>query len=329
MRWSLVCLVAGCASYTTVEEACQGKVPGERHLNGANAELVERINCYRRLVDLRAGRITRGAQLAAAQHANYLDLNEVAVPGTPNAARSLADWFVERPDLLGFTGETIYDRLLAQGALDTTDSSVATWEVFVGDLDGAADELIDDPYFRDVFFQPLWLGSGISEFRGPDESRAIYFNMIYAFPPARRLYRPIVYPADGQEEVPAVFRTRGGELDPLYTGGWIGYPITITVGAEEVTGGENPYELVIDSATLTGPEGEVPLIEIEPQLFPWGSLLATVILGPARPLMLGQTYEFEADITWNFGSRTVKSTFTTTTTPPPDFVPPGPGPGPG
>jgi hypothetical protein len=301
--------LAGCApNFESLDEACLDVLPGERHLQVPSV-LLDRITCYRRFVGLAPGKITRGAQRAAASHASYLEINDIVDEDV-----SSEELFNEDPNLAGFTGITVWDRLEDAGAIDTESTvGIGIWNVFLSDVTEVdPDEHLADPYFRDVAFQPLWIGAGYAELDTVLGDTAGYMNMTYAFPPGRRIYNPVVYPKDGQTEVPLAWVPYGHASDPMSAQTIVGYPITITVGSDTVTGGTNPFELRVLSATLTGGrQGSIPLIEVLPGSYPWGQMQATVILAPVVPLFPDVEFTLEAEIEWNIHKRKISTTFTT------------------
>jgi hypothetical protein len=301
--------MAGCIpNFETVDEACKDPLPGEQHMV-APSEVMTRIGCYRRFVGLAAGKITRTSQEAAASHAGYLELNRVLASDP-----TVGELFLQDPDMPGFSGETLSDRLQASGAFDpTSGEGMGFWNIFLYDINSGIDDMVTDPYLRDAFFQPLWVGAGYGELANLEGGTSGYINMMYAFPPARRMHRPVVYPKHGQTDVPLAYvvEREGDFLGAV--GDVIGFPITLTVGSESISGRDNPYELVVERASLTGgPQFEVPLTIVEPGSFPWGTMRATVILAPTVPLLPSVEYTLEADIRWNMGPKTVKVNFTTT-----------------
>jgi hypothetical protein len=158
----LVLLVSGC-SYETIEDACRETVPGDRWAGNTPTTLFQRVNCHRRFVGLAAGKITKFTQAATDAHANYLEVNGVLDPESENFAVTLDDIFVEEVGLPGFTGATIFDRLAAQNAFDAADLNIGTWDVILGEVaEDEVDDLLYDPWLRDVFFQPLWYSSPVS-----------------------------------------------------------------------------------------------------------------------------------------------------------------------
>lgn len=228
---------------------------------------------------------------------------------------SWEDWFFESPTAPGFTGVDVFERMAATYAYSWGDP-VIVWQIaYEGWDDLSAPEVMADPYFRDVFLQPSWKTSGWAE--GVTESglQLAYMNLSFLFPSGTHIYKPIVYPRDGQEDVPTTGRSLVGEGDPL--SGARGFPITATVGASDAVGGINPYLIVVLSSTLTDSAGaDVPMLVLTPDTSTFGSLTSTAVFKPHDPLEPGTTYTFEAEISWIDRKKTVTSTFTTAADPP-------------
>jgi hypothetical protein len=311
MVW--VGLLVGCGPPATINEACGKGFPGDDLLSSDTARFFERITCHRRFVGLGAGRVTGPAQDAANAHAVYLETNGVLDPDSPNYAQTLDDFFIEREDWSGFTGQTALERLQAANMVQAVEGAIGTWDVFLGDLEIDPDSFFADPYLRDVMFQPGWIGAGMGELDNPSQnSRAGYLNLLYAFPPSRRMFNPIVFPRDGQVDVPQLFTTYGDPSDPLSVSLRVGYPITVTVGSDRVDDAENPYLLEIEDARLVDEAGvSWELLQAGPGYYPWGANTATQIFATPDPLAPGTTYTFTATVVWNVRTAEVSSTFTT------------------
>jgi hypothetical protein len=305
--------LAGCSPYrfATVDEACPDQLAGEAQLEPGTAAMLSRFACYRRFEGLQMPRITPGAQDAVAAHAHYMEVNGILDPESPYFAQTLNDVFREDPSLPGFTGRDAVARLVHFEALDLT-TSFGLWDVILPDGGaGVADLNVADPYTRDVVFQPLWYAVGYAVIDTPGVD-AGYFSAVYATPPASHVAHPIVYPRDGQTDLPASYATIGDEADPMSVVPISGFPITISVGAFESNGSDNPFDLHPVSATLTGEEGEIQLIVVPPGSYPWGPMVGTIAYAPYEQLVPGHTYEFDAKIRWNAypNGKDVHSTFT-------------------
>ncbi|HMV66326.1 MAG TPA: hypothetical protein PKA64_05710 [Myxococcota bacterium] len=310
MRRSLgIALIScGCARGATVDDACPPSVQGPvGDVDPAAKEALLRVQCHRRFVGLPAGRATASAQLAADSHATYLELNDV-LSGT-TSGRAVFD---ELPGSRGFTGVSLGERLLAAGAV-TEGQTFGAWEALLPDALTGADDWFRDPYVRDALLQPGWAGAGVSHVPVTGGAAA-YINVVYDLPSNRRVTAPILYPRDGQVDVPTTFSTYGLPGDPLSAaGGAVGFPITITVGSTLVEGRDNPYQLRVDAASvIDADDGTVlELIIVEPTALPFVVVSSTAILAPIEPLLPGHAYEIDAEVSWNMGAHRVRGGFRT------------------
>jgi hypothetical protein len=304
---------AACVLPDSVDAACPEEVIGATDgLSVDGLDFMMRVQCHRRFLGLNAGKVTGPAQTAAGAHAAYIESNGLLDPASENFAFSLDDLFLEREGFTAFTGVTANDRLVAAGAFQAN-AGTGTWDIFISSPSFTPDDLFADPYLRDAFLQPAWIGAGIADIRDPvGATAARYFNMAYAFPSNRLIVKPLVYPRDGQFDVPTEYTTRGSLDDPLSIAPTIGFPITVMVGSDRVEGTTNAYNLQIISARLEDADGTVvSLIEVEPARFSFGSLTSTAIFAPTTILRPGVDYTFEATVEWNIRRATVKTQFRT------------------
>ncbi|MCB9681995.1 MAG: hypothetical protein H6733_11045 [Alphaproteobacteria bacterium] len=310
----VLALQLGCrATFDSVDDACPDGLAGDDQLEPGTEDALLRIACYRRFVQLAPGKVTLGIQKAVAAHAAYLEDNGLL---SPERIDTLNPW-VENGSLTGFTGGNVYDRLYAAEAIDHT-ADIGVWEVFLPVIDGARAASIDDlfhafPWARDPMFQPALIGYGYAEARGGDDVYS-YMNIVYTFPPNLRFDKPIVFPHDGQLDVPVGYVPFDWPGNPLNVRPGIGYPISITVGSYEGSlASANPYDLQLIEATLLGPDGQpVPLVTGGPGRYGWGDNQATVIIAADQPLRPDSTYELQATLSWN--ARTNKKVSTVFTT---------------
>ena len=120
----------------------------------------------------------------------------------------------------------------------------------------------------------------------------------------------VIYPIDGQREVPIDFDSDTEWPDPAPSHGVVGYPVTVTVAAETAVGGYNPYALFIIEATLTDESGrEIDCIVSDPDDDDY--LNNTAFMLPISPLSPSTTYTAEMVIEWDGIEETIRSTFTT------------------
>jgi hypothetical protein len=304
--------LAGCTpDYTNVDDACPDHIYGESFGADGAVEFFTRASCYRRLAGLPSFEITEAAQKATSRHVSYMTVNEVVT----------AD---EDPTLSGFTGADPWARLADAGSVDVTSTNSLLWygvlgppfpehdPYFPADGPERVDRWMSDPIFRQVILQPSLRAAGFTNRdQNPDDALPGYTEVLVLaeLPPSGRSNTPILYPVDGQVDVPR-------EWVPEYTNGitagqTVGYPITITVGDDGLLPhDENPPDLRGISSTLTGPSGDVAVKT-------WGSantvfdMPYTISFIPYEPLEPDADYTFEARIHWTSKYGDVSSTFHT------------------
>lgn len=293
-RWIVFVGLAGCANFDSVDDACRDGVRGERHGSDAAADVVGRISCYRRFVGLDRGDIDKRITAAVESHADYLGTNQVL--------STTGDWWAESPGLPGFTGVGSFDRLEAAEYLVASVGSAFVWEVLLpaaGGGTGVIDEVLIDPFARDALLAPAWEGGGYAEFGDPVLGGDFaYMNIVLYYPSGSRATRPVVYPQDGQTDLPTSWNV--DPTDAAFAGlpEVAGFPISFTMGSSRVVTGDNPLEVAVLNSTITGPSGEVPHVVLLPGLYTVGVNWSTAILAPLAPLEPNTDYTVEADLAW-------------------------------
>jgi hypothetical protein len=120
----------------------------------------------------------------------------------------------------------------------------------------------------------------------------------------------VLYPADGQADVPTTFDSDSEWPDPAPDQRLVGPPVTLTVGdVQAASNGENPYGLELVSASLTGPDGDVDFLTLTPENDSW--LQTTVALVPTAPLAADADYDVEITVSWGGSEETVAGRFST------------------
>jgi hypothetical protein len=120
----------------------------------------------------------------------------------------------------------------------------------------------------------------------------------------------VIFPVDGQSDVPIDFNSDIEWPDPAPSHGVVGYPITLTVAAEDSSGGDNLYDLYVLDATLTDPSGrEVDCIVSDPD--DDDHLSNTAFMLPTSPLSRNTTYTATMVVEWDGIEETITATFTT------------------
>lgn len=297
-----VALSSGCGlfyeDFESIDAACPGTVPGEGLMETFGIEVMRRISCYRTFVNLPPMGATSGVQEAVRAHANYLEQNDELANPFPN-------YHGEVEGKPGYTAADPFARLALFGGIENQ-FDYGMWTV-VADGEAPAtlaDDFVEDPFNRDFLFQPYLLGSGIHQFQSAGQDWS-YWNVVYALPPNDRVYWPVVYPKPGQTNVPTSYTPVNFGSNPLYTGAPIGFPLTVTVGAYEVTGGgSNPYELVLIDAEIEGPEGVQDMLFANPGVYDGlGDFQASVAMAAPQPLQPGTRYDVRAVLKWNAHER--------------------------
>lgn len=311
--------LAGCMpNFATVDEACDGKVPGSSNVANVNAvDVFARINCYRRVAKLNRARMDKQVQEAVENHNAYQLEN-----ATPEDLDPWNGIFDEQPGLPGYTGNDPIERLEETGYPNATSSTLTYWEWSYKD-DQDAVERIDfwfpEPHVRQSYLQLSWVAGGYDEgaTEVDPETRIAYVNIFHQVPVRDHAGTPAFFPKDGQEDVPTSFEAVW-QATASYGMGQLGYPITATVGATEHAGSANPHNLNVKSAKLTGPEGEVELMIETPDTH--GYLRYSVALYPLTPLQPNSEYTYEVVLDWTFNDdRSFTNTFRTG----PEFEPHG------
>jgi len=290
-----------CTSPRTVDGACRDRVLGSRHADEDEVAFLHQANCYRRLADLGSMHFRGSLQEAASSHATYMA--EAGVVTT-----------TEVPSQPYFSGVTVLDRIAAAG-LDLDAFAYGLWYGDSGiDTELSPAQVVDafvvEPYLRQFILQPSQDNAGVAFEDGYLSLLGLYDN-----PPTESRKDPIVYPVDGQLEVPTHYSSLTQTRDQVPRGDDLGFPVTVTVGSQhaaEWTSDPNPFDLAAWDAVLTGPDGEVALHPLTASQTS-RALPYTVAFFPAVPLEAGATYDFEATVSWLDESEVpVRVQFTTT-----------------
>jgi len=270
-----------------LDDACGTDDPGYASPSDDALVAIERTNCYRNLMGIEQGRLDSRLDQAAQAHADYMATNGL-ITHTEDAASP------------GFTGENAWDRADAagytgwQGIMEVVSYGVGPA--------AAIDLWMDSVYHRVPFTLPAWDAAGFG-YAGS------YAAMTFAFPFPGDREDVVAYPVDGLQDVPPAFDSDTESPDPAPALGTVGYPVTVTVGTTSGTWSSNPYDLTLESGTLTGPDGEVAALPMDPAGD--ATLTFTATLLPEQPLQPETAYDAELVVVWSGGRRTVDVTFTT------------------
>lgn len=301
LLWTMT-MLAGCADYVTLDEACPNRVQGQGTVSNETArDGLSRLGCYRQFVGLKAGSHSASLQEVVDKHASYVTLH----------APPESQLHVQVPGEEGYTGLTVLERVDAvdldiRPAQDDVERTY--WDLHrVGSQRKAGnviDGWMDDPMARAVLLHPGWLGGGLEMVDYvPDLSDAegetlTYTNLLAAIdsPSPANLQVPLVYPRDGQTGVPTDrWIDAAGDA---YCGERLGYPLSVMVTLDGTP--DSSVELVVKGASLHGPEGAVAIEERRGFDYgsDWGSIMNQVVFQPLEPLAPRERYTFEASLLW-------------------------------
>lgn len=302
----LVALVAACQpAFSSIDEACPEKVPGEGDNTEVAVGVFRRVGCYRRFAGLGPARMDSRISDAARAHALYVQQNGPA-----------SNPLLESPDEPAFTGVDPLERMIARGyeLSGNFSASYGFWEgLFVYDESFDPEAIADDwmwgQYGRQGVLQPDWVDAGY----GSTDSWAVV-TILYDFPALEAIGRPVAWPRDGQTDVPPSWTyVYDDGAQPLFDP--VGYPITFTVGSDDPDsslGAQNPYNLVLLDSSLEGPDGPVEFNTVTPDSSPY-DFPYTVALVPDAPFEANTTYTATVRLRWN-GRETTGEFATTFTT---------------
>lgn len=334
--WSAaVCLVglSACGrTFSTVDEACKDKVAGEKAITSPGAqEALLRIRCYRRLVKVDMPPVDDSMQEAVEAHTSYIAQNPgpevLSVPGA----------FLEEPSNPGYYGATLHERLdRAEYAWTGGGWGQHEQGWYLSESGEAAiDAAMYWPDLRESILQPSAVHIAYSEAEldeewltvvGVGEAAPQYFGdllVFYNFPATERGGKPILYPVDGQLDVPT-FVTLYDPVALEFVN--VGFPVSITVTTSDpsgVSGSHNPYNANLEQAKLVGPSGELELKLVHPGdgaegMWPDGlDLESTVAAYALEPLEPNSDYTFSGLIRSEGLEKDVEVVFSTTSDPAP------------
>jgi len=291
----LVFGLASCDEFKTegdVEGSCGTDSYGYSSPSRAAKEGLERTNCYRNLMGLSRGTLDRELDDASQAHAEYMeDIGTIT--------------HQESSSVGGFTGEWVWDRMDSAGYDRVDGSSWSEVVAFGFDPGGAVDGWMGTVYHRIPFTMVEWSDLGFGQ-------ADLFASMSFVSPYPAGSNRAVIFPVDGQTDVPTSFNSDEEIPDPAPDHGVVGYPITVTVGADDVTGDSsvNPYSLELLDWVLIGPSGgEVEVLVADPTTDDHLNIMASMV--PVDPLIEGEEYEAEMTVSWNGEERTLFALFTT------------------
>lgn len=290
----LILALIGCgrdrdrASPVSVEDACETLEYGYDTPSDDARAALERTNCYRNLLGVNRAVLQPHLDVAAQSHAEYMVANQELT-------------HEEDRDADGYAGEWVWDRAENAGYDWPANTIMGEVVSFGYGPEGAVDGWMNSVYHRIPFTVPELVETGFGQ-----EER--YSAMTFVYPYLYEGIDAVIYPVDGQVDVPARFNSDEEWPDPAPDQSFVGPPITVTVGSTGAPGADtNPYVLVLRSARLEGPDGEVDLLTLTPDDDPY--LFQAVALVPSEPLEPGAEYEVE--VSWQGGEETLFAAFTT------------------
>ncbi len=257
----------------------------------AALEALMRANEHRATMGLAPGSLHPLLNQASQAHADYMACHGVIS-------------HQEDSELDGFTGEWVWDRIDAAGyALEGGRS----WSEVIADGYSATDAIdgwVDSVYHRIPFTMPYWVDVG---FGLTDHYSAMTFVTPYPDGPRQA----VIYPVDGQVDVPVDFNSDWEIPDPEPERGIIGYPISVTVTAPDAGDADaDPYDLRLLDAELYGPDGvAMDIVHIDPSTD--GYLYTMVAIWTKTPLAANTVYEANMTVHWDGAQETLSTVFTT------------------
>ena len=204
----------------------------------------------------------------------------------------------------GYTGDWVWDRMESAGYPLEPGSvwmEVISWGLSPADA--------VDGWFGTVYHRIPFTSAEIVEVGFGYTDQYAGMALVLPFPDAART--TTLYPADGQTGVPTSFDSDTEWPDPAPAHGVVGYPISVSVG-EPVFGNissDDPYGLRLLSASVTGPEGSLDLLALDPSTDSYMFNMAAVM--PVSPLSPGTTYDVEMVVEFGGQEETVTGSFTT------------------
>jgi hypothetical protein len=286
------CGDADSVTWVLLDEACGTDAYGYDTPGEDAIAALERTNCYRNLMGLQAASLDARLDQAAQAHADYMQ-----------AAGTISHQEVQGSE--GFTGEWAWDRAETAG-YSCNGCSIGEVVAFGVGAAESVDLWVNSVYHRVPFTGHGWMAGGF----GRD---GLYTSMTIVSPFPESVDKAVIYPVNGQLEVPTSFDSDTEWPDPAPQHGLVGYPVTVTVSSTTYANlnGSNPFGIQLEDASFVGPDGqEVDHLVLEPDNDQ--SLHYTLSLLPVHPLEAGATYEVDVRVSWaGDQERSVSSVFTT------------------
>ena len=252
---------------------------------------LDAANCYRNLMGLEAGVLGSQVNTATQSHAEYMS-------GAGKISHQ------QSQGRAGYTGEWVWDRIAAEGRPIVGGEMVSEVVSSGYGPAEAVDGWMQTVYHRMPFTLPLWVEVGFGQ-----SGKYSSMTFVSEFPDGPR--QGIIYPVDGQSDVPPSFQSDWEWPDPAPDHGEVGMPITVTVADETMgTDDQDPYDTRLIYATLMDEAGT----ELEVLLGDAGDdeyLYQMAMMIPVEPLTPGAAYVATMIVSWMGEEETFTSTFTT------------------
>jgi len=274
----------------SVDEACGTNEYGYGSPSMDAMMALERTHCYRRIMGIELGELDADLDRASQSHSDYMHRHD-----------TLTHW--QDDTLGGFTGEWVWDRMESAGfdvEAGQSWAEVVSWGTSPTE---AVDMWVGSVYHRIPLTAPYWIALGYGQ-------TGDYSSMSFVSPYPDGPRTAVVFPVHGQTQVPARFDSDTEWPDPAPNHGVVGYPISVTVAAEN-TGSDyaNPYDTAMTSASLTDAAGtELAIIELDPTTDSDMSNMVAIV--PVEPFENGETYTATMSVRWDGSEETFTTTFT-------------------
>ena len=294
MRIFVVVMIAGCAEDLgdtgSIEADC-ASLYGYDCPTADAQEALDRLNQLRAEAGLMPTRLDERLDAASQAHTDYMSTNN-ELTHAEDAAKA------------GYTGDWVWDRMESAGyplEAGRVWMEVVSWGLPPAD---SVDGWIGTVYHRIPFTSAELIEVGF----GYTDNYA-GMALVLPFPDAERT--ATLYPADGQVDVPPTFDSDTEWPDPAPAHGVVGYPISVSVGAPVVgnVSSEDPYGLRLVSASVTGPQGSLELLTLDPSSDSYMFNMAAVM--PVEPLASQTTYDVEMVVEFDGEQETLTGSFTT------------------
>ena len=277
-------------SVFTVEEACETSDYGYGSPTPDAKEGLARTNCFRNLMGLEPAVLHPILDAASQAHSDYMQDNDILSHS-------------EESSKPGYTGDAVWDRIESAGyPLEGGRSwaEIISWGYSAAD---AVDGWVQTVYHRIPFTTPYIVEVGFGQ-------TGSYSSMTFVSPYPNGERTAVVYPIDGQRDVPIDFDSDSEWPDPAPSHGVVGYPVTVTVSSNSAAGGNNDYGLYLLDATLVDSNGTtVDCIVADPSEDEW--LGNTAFMLPKAPLSRNTTYTATMVVEWGGVEETLTARFTT------------------